>query len=895
MADALAPYRRKRDFAATPEPRGGRPSDGARLFVVQKHAASRLHYDFRLELGGTLKSWAVPKGPSLDPADRRMAVHVEDHPIDYASFEGSIPAGHYGAGDVIVWDRGTWEPIGDAAAGYAAGRLKFRLHGSKLAGGWTLVRMRGRGNERQEPWLLIKERDDAARPAAEYVVTEAEPDSVVTGRGLPERARPARKATATKAATKTAKTATKAATKAAAKTTAKKAAPPAAKARLPATLAPQLAVLASAPPSDGEWLWEIKFDGYRLLARVDGDDVRLVTRNGNDWTARLGGLADAVRALGIGSGWLDGEIVVEGRDGAPDFHALQNAFDAARTERIVYHLFDLPFHDGHDLRGEGVRERRERLRELLDRAPAGAVGARIRYSENFDVAPAEAQELLAHACRLRLEGVIGKRADAPYAGRRAPTWIKLKCTRRQEFVIGGWTDPQGSRTGIGSLLLGYHDDTGQLRFAGGVGSGFDTKTLADLRRRLEAIASDRMPFATPAREVGKGHWVEPVLVAEVSFGEWTPDGRVRHAVFHALRDDKPAAEISREQAVAPAKQAAARPTTARKGAKKAANTATNTAATEAAKAGAGTAAPKAAAPEIGGVRISNPGRVVDGASGATKLDVVNHYLRVARVILPHLAGRPVSLVRAPRGLAGPLVFQRHAETLKIPELKRLDTSVSPDHKPMVEVDSFAALIGAAQHNVVEFHTWNATSDDPTHPDRIVFDLDPGEGLAWKRMREGAELLHALLDELGLPVLLKTSGGKGLHVVVPVDTRRGPELDPDGAKAFARAVVQRLADTLPDRFVVKSGPKNRVGRIFVDYLRNGTGATTVCAWSVRARPGLGVSVPCDWSELGSIGSGDQWRIGDLEARLEEHGDPWHRALQKKRPTLARAMRALGVSG
>jgi bifunctional non-homologous end joining protein LigD len=517
---ALEPYFSKRNFKVTSEPKGGKPAAGGALsFVIQKHAASHLHYDFRLELDGTLKSWAVPKGPSLDPADRRMAVHVEDHPIDYGGFEGTIPAGQYGAGTVIVWDRGTWEPVGDPRAAYRAGKLKFRLHGEKLSGGWNLVLMHGHANERQESWLLIKERDEAARPAKEYSVVEAEPASVISKRTIEDK-------------------------------------------------------------------------------------------------------------------------------------------------------------------------------------------------------PAKA------------------RVKAPAAARKA----------------------------------------------------------------------------------------------------------------------------------APAPAAKSKPAGA---------------APRAAKKASGDAS-------VEGIRISHPERVVDKSTGLTKLDVVNHYLAVSKLILPHLATRPVSLVRAPAGIDGQLFFQKHAESLKIPGLKQLDPKISPDHKPMVEVDSFTALIGAAQANVIEFHTWNATTRDATKPDRMVFDLDPGEGVTWKQIQEGTELTRALLDELCLVAFLKTSGGKGLHVVVPI----APKHDWDTVKALSKAIVEHMATVIPDRFVAKSGPKNRVGKIFVDYLRNGFGATTACAWSARARPGLGVSVPCAWDELGTLTGGAHWTVRNVPERIEKHADPW-RAYAKTRQTLAKAGKTLGV--
>ncbi|MEO7057815.1 MAG: non-homologous end-joining DNA ligase, partial [Caldimonas sp.] len=437
MKPALEPYFAKRDFKITSEPQGGEGAVGQLGFVIQKHAASRLHYDFRLELDGTLKSWAVPKGPSLDPADKRMAVHVEDHPIDYGSFEGTIPAGQYGAGKVIVWDNGTWEPVGDPRAGYRDGKLKFQLHGHKLSGGWTLVRMHGRAAERQEPWLLIKERDEAARPAAEYVVVQQEPGSVISDLTIPDA--PAVKSRAVVAAKKKVASAKKsgetrktsvAGNVPAADPPASSASAPsgAKKAALPPTLAPQLATLVSQAPTDAGWSYEIKFDGYRILARVDGDDVRLFTRNGNDWSSRMPGLVAAVRSLGIGSGWLDGEIVVAGAHGAPDFNLLQNAFDSPRTDTIQYYVFDLPFHAGHDLRSVPLAERRALLARLLESAPPD----RIRFSEDFQSTPAE---LLHNACRMHLEGVIGKRTDSPYVSKRSPAWIKLKCTQRQEFVV----------------------------------------------------------------------------------------------------------------------------------------------------------------------------------------------------------------------------------------------------------------------------------------------------------------------------------------------------------------------------------------------------------------------------------------------------------------------------
>jgi bifunctional non-homologous end joining protein LigD len=856
--ESLAAYRAKRDFERTPEPqraadRGPRTGAGMLSFVIQKHDASHLHYDFRLELDGTLKSWAVPKGPSLDPAIKRMAVEVEDHPLSYAGFEGTIPAGQYGAGSVIVWDRGEWRPEGDARAGLAAGKLKFELRGTKLHGRWTLVRMRGKG-EKKAPWLLIKERDGEARDAEAYDVLEALPDSALG-------AAPTEEAAVGKAAKD-------AAPKPAGRPRARKASGASkASGDLPETLAPQLATLASGPPEPaGDWQWELKFDGYRILARIEHGHVRCFTRNGHDWTARLPEIARALGDLKLRSGWLDGEIVVMGEEGRPAFQSLQNAFDRRATANIVYWLFDLPFCDGDDLRERPIEERRARLAALLgdEEAP------RLRFSETFDAPP---RDLLESVGRLGFEGVIGKRRGSAYVSRRSLDWIKLKAGRRQEFVIGGYTEPRGVRKRFGALLLGVHDDRGELRYCGNVGTGFDGDTLDDVKARLDRHAADASPFA--AGEVPravKAHWVAPVLVAEVAFGEWTRDGRVRHGVFHGLRDDKPARQIVRERAVAPedgsAADAKADPKADARGKEKA-------------------GAPARAANAERGPRITHPERVIDAASGVTKGELAAYYGRVAPLLLPHLEGRPVSLVRAPDGIGGELFFQKHAKGPALAGVTRLDAALDPGHAPLLQIDTARGLAGAAQMNVIELHTWNATSAAIDRPDRMTFDLDPGEGVAWAQVQEAALLVRTLLEEIGLVGFLKTSGGKGLHVVVPVRRHYGWT----AVRAFSQALVNHLAKTIPGRFSAKSGPDHRVGKVFVDYLRNGFGATTVSAWSVRARPGLGVSVPVAWDELPSLAGGAHWTLRSIDARLPTGNAPWD-DMERSRQGLAAAMKRVG---
>ena len=834
----LARYNAKRDFSVTAEPAGvgARPRAQAHAplqFVIQKHWASRLHYDLRLELDGVMVSWAVPKGPSFDPTVKQLAIHVEDHPLNYNTFEGTIPKGQYGAGTVIVWDRGSWAPVGDPRAGLAQGKLAFQLHGQKLAGLWELVRISKPGEKKQDAWLLFKKRGDAwARPTAEYDVVTALPDSVVDKPlGLVEqraaRVLPARDPTSGPDLSR------------------------AVKARFPSQLKPQLATLTSAPPTTGQWVIENKFDGYRVLVKIVAGRVRLITRNGNDWTAKLASLAEEVARIGIDRAWLDGEMVVVGEHGVPDFNRLQNAIDNSRTKDIVLYLFDVPFLGDRDLRQVPLRSRRMVLQQLLKNHPS----ERIRFSDELPSSPAA---VLDAACQLGLEGVILKDAQSPYISRRSDTWLKLKCQRRQEFVVVGFTERANSAQEVGALLLGYHDDDGDLRSAGSVGTGWSTAQGKELRDKLSGLESktptlhpdEVKPGRWSRRARGAERWVRPEMVVEVAFSEWTPDGSVRHATFRGVRTDKPARSIRRERANGP--PAAVKPP----------------------------AKPRTA------VKISHPERVIDPSTGLRKIDLVHYYESVADRILPHLRHRPVSLVRAPQGINGQTFFQKHADT-KIAGMTQLDPKLWPGHDALLSVDSVDGLIGAAQLNVVEFHTWNSTTRKIDMPDRIVLDLDPGEGVTWARLQEAAVLTRTMLDELGLKSWLKTSGGKGLHVVVPL----APKLDYESVKDFARAVVEHMVKTIPQRFVAKSGNANRVGRIFIDYLRNGHGQTTVAAFSARARAGLGVSMPVSWDQLATLKGGAQWTIATAREHLSfEKSDPWQ-DYWKSRQTLTTARKKL----
>ncbi|GAB7525673.1 DNA ligase D [Paraburkholderia sp. 2C] len=961
MADKLETYQRKRRFDETPEPSGAsarrragsrgaraaRKSAHALAFVIQEHDARRLHYDFRLELDGTLKSWAVPKGPSLDPSVKRLAVHVEDHPLDYGSFEGTIPEGHYGAGDVIVWDRGTWEPVGgeDAArAAYEAGKLKFQLHGAKLHGSWTLVRSHMRGSGDKEQWLLIKERDGEAHSESEFDVLDAYPGSVLSdapgARGHSDGAasdgKPSRRAAAaTTGATALAQPKTTRRSSAATRgghpdivatrsseSLRELAGTPAIegakKASLPAAMKPELATLVDTPPAGDAWIYEIKLDGYRVLARIDHrhakDPVRIFTRAGNDWTEKFSKQARALAKIGVDSAWLDGEAVVLDARGVPSFQALQNAFDTHRERDITVYLFDVPYLNGYDLRDVPLEQRRALLRALIEPLDDDV----LRYSADFGT---DAKALQKSACEMSLEGIIGKRRDSRYTSGRSSAWIKLKCRRRQEFVIGGYTEPGGSRADFGALLLGVYDEDGKLRYAGRVGTGFDAKRLRAVKKELDARETSKMPFASVPSERSRTpvHWVKPELVAECNFAELTDEGIVRQASFISLRSDKPARQIvieaprkgadvqqtsdeeraatraaSRTKARAAKSQAALEDdvngTAAAQRAGKASSsrkTAKSEDGDEPAPAAAprGTSKTKGAATQtVAGVRISHPDRVIDRHTDTRKIDLVHYYESVADWMLPHLRDRPVSLVRAPEDIGGELFFQKHAEKLSIPNITQ-HPGLDPGHPSLITIESATALVGAAQMGTIELHTWNALASNIEKPDRVVFDLDPDPALGWERMIEAAQLTHTLLDELGLVSFCKTSGGKGLHVVVPLTKHEGW----DEVKAFSQAVAQHMATTLPRNFAAKMGAQNRKGKIFVDYLRNNRGSSTVAAYSARARPGLGVSVPLTWDEVPETTAGNQWNIANLHERLQSlREDPWA-AYAKTRQRITAAMR------
>ena len=895
MGDAtdgsLREYRRKRRFSRTPEPAGApspaeRPG-GDRAFVIQKHAASRLHYDFRLELEGVLKSWAVPKGPSLDPADKRLAMHVEDHPLEYGDFEGIIPKGEYGGGTVLLWDRGTWKPEGDPHRAYRAGNLKFSLLGEKLHGSWALVRIRDRRQSRDDErsWLLIKHDDDAARPAAQYQVVEAEPHSVATGRSMEQiataqdrvwhsnrppggqpdetagEARPARARSRGRGAAPAPARGGKAPVDAGQVPGAKRAA-------MPSFVPPQLATLVSITPTGDDWLHEMKFDGYRILARRDGADVALLSRNGRAWTDRFPAVAESVRALPARQVVLDGEVAVVTSDGRTSFQALQNFMSSGGGD-LVYMVFDLLHLDGYDLTGAGLEDRKAALARLLG-APGGEPGA-LRYSDHV---VGSGTEFFTEACRLGLEGVVSKRRGAPYRSTRGADWVKSKCLSRQEVVIGGFTDPEGSRSGIGALLTGVHED-GRLVYVGKVGTGFSARTLQDLKKRLEPLEQPASPFSARLTGLGRPHWVRPELVAEVAFGEWTADGRMRHPSFQGLREDKPAAQVVRERPAratfddagpdeSPKPENPPRATRASR-ARASGSARGRSADREPADRGA-----SGATAAVAGVRITHPDRVVYPPQGITKLDLARFYESIAGWILPHLRDRPTTLVRCPDGAHKTCFYQKHTGYWTPDTVRRVGIREKTKTGEYLVVDDLPGLIGLVQIGILEIHTWNSTVSDLERPDRIVIDLDPGDGVPWPRVVEGARLVRARLEASGLRSFVKTTGGKGLHVVAPLT----PGAAWDECAAFARRIAEEIAREEPGRYLARMARSERAGRIFLDYLRNVRGATSVAAYSTRARPSAPVSVPLDWDELSPRLRSDHFTVATLPKRLAAmRDDPW----------------------
>jgi len=818
MGQPLETYRKKRDFTLTSEPRGKSARAKGDLFVVQKHDARRLHYDFRLEMDGVLKSWAVTRGPSLVPGEKRLAVHVEDHPLEYAGFEGTIPKGEYGGGTVIVWDTGRWKSTGDAHKQYKKGHLEFELTGEKLKGRWHLVRMHGKPGEKRENWLLIKGEDDFAREPDEPDILEEKPESVKTGRVIAdvEDEEPGW-------SSKTGRIKTKPAT---AKKPAASRPTNGQKRAMPDFIEPELATLVPAAPEGDRWLHEIKFDGYRVQAHVAQGEVKLYSRGGLDWTEKFGQqiVADLV-GTGVDEAIFDGEIVVENQSGLSDFSALQEDLSEGRSDRFTYYLFDLLHVDGNDLRQTPLVERKKLLEKLLSKSST------LRFSEAFDADGAAVWE---NACGLGLEGIVSKLKDAAYRSGRSNDWRKSKCIGRQEFVIAGYVPSTATRGAIGSLLLGVQDKKGLVP-VGRVGTGFSVKVAKELYKRLYAMRLDESPFAVPltADERRGAKFVKPQLVAEIEFRAWTADKRLRHASFRGLREDKAASDVRWEEQNVPAR-------VSDKDTQKI------------------------------DVKLTHPDRVYWPGEGVTKQGLADYYAEVWPPIEPFIVNRPLALLRCPTGIEGEFFFQKHAWKGLNEHIVEVQDPKDKDEEPYISIRDFNGLIGLVQAGTLEIHPWGSTLKNWELPDTLTMDLDPGEGVSWPRVIEAATETRERLEKLGLTTFVKTSGGKGLHVVVPLK----PKADWETLKSFTKAIADQMAADSPDRYVSTISKAKRKGKILIDYLRNQRGMTAVAPYSPRARPGAGVSMPLAWEEVTPAIGPAHFTILNTPTRLAAlKSDPW----------------------
>jgi bifunctional non-homologous end joining protein LigD len=848
--EQLARYRSMRDFSVTAEPSGETksPTPGELPFCIQKHAASHLHYDFRLGWNGVLKSWACAKGPSYNVKDRRLAVQVEDHPIEYGGFEGIIPAGQYGGGTVMLWDQGTWEPqaeSSDVDKALREGHLKFLLHGTKLQGKWALIRMAPRPKETKPNWLLIKEHDEHERTPDAPAITDEAPDSVITGRSLDQITanedhvwqsnRPEKPATNRVPQVSTLRPG--------------KESPPSPKALAldldtlpkesqPTFLKPQLAQETQSPPEGNAWIHELKLDGYRLQARKSGSKVSLRTRSGLDWTARMRTIAGEIARLPVDAVTLDGEVVVLAPDGTTNFADLQAAFQEGAKNPITYFCFDLLHLNGRNPRDLPLLRRKELLAEVLKSSNPDV----LQISEHI---VSHGAALFRKACEHRAEGIVSKRANSPYSGTRNACWLKAKCLHEQEFVIGGYTLPgkgNAGGPGLGALLLGYYDESGKnLIYAGRTGTGFTQKFAAELRKRLEKLEGKTAPFLKLDTDARKGAlWVKPNTVAQVRFANWTADWQVRQAAFLGLREDKPAAEVRCETAgptPKSPKSGVPHPREARVG-----------------EVAAPVQLPHPTKPTVAAklaghppVRLTHPQKILDNESQLTKQQLADYYWAVSERMLPHIADRPLSLVRCPEGSQKPCFFQKHVNATLPPGVGSVEVA---DKKGVVEpyitLNTPAALAGLAQLGVLEVHPWGSRNETLEQPDRITIDLDPDESLPWTTLTSAALDVRKRLKALNLESWVKTTGGKGLHVVIPIK----PEQEWPSIKEWAHQFVLGMEHESPKLYLTKMTKAARAGKIYLDYLRNERGATAVAPYSPRARRGLPVSVPLAWSELKS---------------------------------------------
>lgn len=909
-------YHRKRNFSRTPEPAGSidelldlADSTKGGKFVIHKHDASRLHYDLRLEQNGVLTSWAVPKGPSLIPGEKRLAVKVEDHPLEYGDFEGTIPKEEYGGGTVMLWDRGHWAPLEtERRKKKQEDRFDFVLAGEKLQGVWTLVKTSARDVKKANQWLLIKRHDTVSDNS------ELTDLSVATGRSMEEIATGINVDKQTKVGKKNSNSKSK---KSSSSTSVRKTATPpevknkidlsstrgAKKKSLPKKLEAVLASPVKATPEGEDWLHEIKFDGYRILANCAGDEVRLISRNANDWTRKFAEVRQHLNKLAADQAILDGEIVALSQDGTSSFRNLQEALSARDTRGLVYQVFDILYLNGYDLTSLPLQQRKVILHQLLTESGCLDSPSVIRYTDHIH---GHGPEFFQQACQLGLEGIISKKIDSPYRGGRGNIWLKSKCSNHEEFLICGYTRPNGARKGFGALLLGaWHH--GELVYTGRVGTGFSHNVLLSLYERLRQLASDSCPLSSPPESEPGVRWVSPELVAEVEFTEWTRDGVLRHSSFRGLREDKNPKDIHLPEA---APQALVKKPTVTK---RSSVTVDTLPTPEPATKKTSSKVRRNTTTTIAGVKLSNPDRILFPDQGITKLHLAQYYEEIADWILPHISNRPLSLVRCPDGRSGECFFQKHPRSAISEEIPRIDiaeketsraidkaakkTGTSEDKiagnkntKPYFYVNTLPHLIGLVQAGALELHVWGSTVDNLECPDQLVFDLDPASDVSMREIFRVAEELKQRLDDLGLNTFLRVTGGKGLHLVVPLV----PKLKWDEAKAFCRALAQRAASDDKKRLTANMSKSKRHGRTFIDYLRNGRGATAIASYSTRARPGAPVAVPISWDELNETLTPNRYTMENLNRRLGAlSDDPWKEFDKARRPLTAKMMAAVGA--
>jgi bifunctional non-homologous end joining protein LigD len=815
----LQEYERKRNFKKTPEPGAVVPKkrkSKETIFVVQEHHASHLHYDFRLEMDGVLRSWAVPKGPSMDPSIKRLAVQVEDHPIPYAQFEGSIPAHEYGGGDVYIWDRGTWEPKGDPTEGFKKGKLEFELKGKKLKGSWLLFRTK-RAPSGKPQWILIKRTDDYAQKGLGDIDIATVHDHLNPVQKLKKKTTTKFKASAAKTKSTPAKSHK-------------------GKKGFPEFVDVELALLVEAPPQGEGWIHETKYDGYRTEARVDQGNVQLLTRTAQNWTHKYPTVARALEKLKVDNAIFDGEVVWVDEKGRSDFQKLQNALKEKESSSIIYYVFDLLFLNGEDLRELPLLERKKRLEELL----APLKGTAVLFSDHVR---GEAEEFLEVACDYQLEGIVSKKADSPYLSGRNENWVKSKCKQRQEFVIGGFTEGTGTRVGFGALLLGVYEE-GKLRYVGRVGTGFNHESLLTLRKKLTSLQQKKNPFALEAPKGEKAHWVKPTLVAEIAFANWTIDGFLRVPVFQGLREDKPATLIHREEpAATPTSKVPTLKSFKENRKAKAVNESTE---------------------------LSHPEKVLFEEEGLTKLDVANYYKSVADWMMPHLSDRPLTLKRCPEGTSGECFIQKHSSG-QLPEtIATVQIKEKTGTRSYMTVDTANGVRDLVQKEAIELHAWNCRKQDVDHPDQLVLDLDPGPGIPWKKMADAALSMKKVLDQLDLKSFVKVTGSKGIHIHIPLELIYSW----DQAKQFSLALAQQMVSQDPDLYTTTLSKSARSKKIFIDYLRNAQSATAVVPYSLRARAISAVALPVEWNELSKLTGADFFTVEKaLEKVKSRKQDPW----------------------